>query len=567
MSVPTATGRPELRPNNSAGVDGRARPTTAEWLVLGAILAAAFVARFWAFSLAGMGHFDEGVYLISALGIAEAPHDLFPNQINFSPPFYFMTVGVATWLFGGDPERIAILVNVLIGTATVAATWWIGRAWYGARAAAIAALLLALNQFHILVSRVTLTDAAFAFWFVLALGAIVLAVDRQDFRIAVLAGVLTGLAWNTKYHGWFALLITGVALVPALWRGRKDGTYRRPLGVWLTATAVAAVVYAPWAAYMRHASGSGGYGSIISYYATMLGIDWGENLWRQMGQQAFLEGVLTRAAPLLALGAGLLVDRRLDAMRRLAAVLGGLAVLSLLIGQAGVGALLALAAVPALLRAFDAYHARVMICWIGLWIVSAPIYHPYARLILPFTIASFLLAGFVLDRMLGRATSAAASASAPIFALAAAAVVGLLAANLRDDPGDPWFPSRDIPLAADAIAQVAGDARVYVIGEPPLVYHLRRRDVDSPARTDFAMFDTLSATAYLVTGVYTNRAPALRSGVDALGARLTQVQQLPFVPNDLRILDGFRPDEARRYRAAPDSTYTLTLYRLAPAAR
>ena len=40
-----------------------------------------------------------------------------------------------------------------------------------------AALLLALNQFHILMSRVTLTDAAFAFSFVLALGAIVRAVE------------------------------------------------------------------------------------------------------------------------------------------------------------------------------------------------------------------------------------------------------------------------------------------------------------------------------------------------------------------------------------------------------
>lgn len=567
MSAPTATGRPPLQPHTTAAADGRARPTAAEWIVLGAIVAAAFVARFWAFSLAGMGHYDEGVYLISALGIAEAPHDLFPNQINFSPPFYFTTVGVATWLFGGDPERIAILVNILIGTATVAATWWIGRAWYGARAGAIAALLLALNQFHILMSRVALTDAAFAFWFVLALGAIVLAVDRQDYRIAALAGVLTGLAWNTKYHGWFALLITGVALVPTLWRGRKDRTYRRPLAVWLTAAGVAALVYAPWAAYMRHASGSGGYGSIISYYATMLGIDWAGNLWRQMGQQAFLEGVLTRAAPLLALAAGLLVDRRVDGTARLAALIGGLALLSLLIGQAGVAALLALAAVPALLHAFDAYRTRVMICWIGLWLVSAPIYHPYARLILPFTIASFLLSGFVLDRMLARATSSFASPRAPLVAGAAAAIVALLAATLRDDPGNPWFPSRDIPVAADAIAQVAGGARVYVIGEPPLVYHLRRRAVDSPARTDFAMFDTLSTPAYLVTGVYTNRAPALRSGVDALGSRLTQVAELPFVPNDLRILDGFTPAEARRYRASPDSTYTMTVYRVAPVAR
>lgn len=539
-----------------------ARPTSAEWVIASIILAVAFIARFRAFSATGLGHYDEGVYLISAVGLVTPPYDLFPNQINFSPPFYFATVGLATRLFGGDPERVAIFVNVLIGTLTVGAAWLVGRAWFGVRAAAIGALLLALNQFHIMMSRVALTDAAFAFWFVLALGAIVHAIDRLDYRWAILAGALTGMAWNTKYHGWFALLISGVALAPTLWRGRRSGEYRRPLAIWLTVAAVAGLLYLPWAVYMRHAS-SGGYGSIISYYATMLGIDWLGNLWRQVGQQAFLEGALTRAAPLLALGAGLIVDRRTDGGLRLALVGGVLGGLALLIGQAGVGALLALFAVPALLRNFNAYHSRVMLCWIGLWIVSAPIYHPYARLILPFTIASFLLAGFVVDRLLGKA--AVVRAHVPVLACVGGIAVGALALVVHDDVGDPWFPSRDIPLAADEIARISDGARVYVLGEPPLVYHLRQRGVDAPARTDFAMFDTLTAPAYLVTGVYTNRAPALRRGVDALGARAMPVMQLPFVPNDLRILDGFRPDEARRYRASPDSTFTLTVYRLAPA--
>ena len=49
--------------------------------------------------------------------------------------------------------------------------------------------------------------------------------------------------------------------------------------------------------------------------------------------------------------------------------------------------------------------------------------------------------------------------------------------------------------AADASAQVAGGARVYVIGEPPLSYHLRRRGIDSPPRTEFAMLDTLPPAA------------------------------------------------------------------------
>ncbi|MGH7507582.1 MAG: ArnT family glycosyltransferase, partial [Longimicrobiales bacterium] len=196
---------------------GDARRTTgSELAVLALVVLAAFIARFWAFGATGMSHFDEGVYAISATGLAQPPHHLFPNQIHFSPPFYFTTVGIALRLFGGATDHVAVMVNILLGTATVAAVWWIGRTWFGARAGIIAAALLALSQFHILLSRVVLTDAAFSFWFILALAAITLAVDRRDYRLAVLAGAVVGMAWNTKYHGWFALLITGVALAPAL---------------------------------------------------------------------------------------------------------------------------------------------------------------------------------------------------------------------------------------------------------------------------------------------------------------------------------------------------------------
>ena len=481
----------------------------------------------------------------------------------FSPPLYFTTVGAALWLFGGAADRVAVLVNVLVGTGTVAAIWWVGRSWFGPRAGIIAAVLLALNGFHILLSRVVLTDAVFSFWFLLSIGAIVYAVDRRDLRLAVLAGIVTALAWNTKYHGWFTLLITGVALAPLIWRERGSGSWRKPLAVWGVAALVAALLYLPWAAYMR--GYSGGYGGIVSYYTAMLRVEWLDNVGRQIGQQAFMEGMITRSAPLAALGAGWLVDaRRAAGNSRLALAAVGLGAGGLLIGESGVSALLAIAAIPMLLREFDAYRSRVLICWMGLWLVAAPIYHPYARLILPFTIGTFLLSGWVIDRALGHA---AARGRAPaVVALAGAALVALLSAVLRSDVGNSWYPSRDVAHAAEAIAAEVGPGEtIFVVGEPPLVHYLRVAGRSSPSRTNLADLDTLTTPAYLVTGVYTQRAPNLRKHVNGMRDRLSPMAVLRFNPNDLRLLDDFRPDRARAFRKARDSTFDMTLYRVAPA--
>lgn len=538
-----------------------------ELLALVVIVLAAFVARYWAFGATGMMHFDEGVYAISASGLLQSPYQLFPGQINFSPPFYFTSVGVVARVFGAEPDRVAVLLNILFGTATVLAVWWIGRAWFGARAAIIAAMLLAFSQFHILMSRVVLTDAAFALWFVLGLGALTQAIDRRSYRLAILAGVIVGLAWNTKYHGWFVLLITGAALVPGLWRARASGEWRTPVTLWLTAAVVSLVLYLPWAAYIRIYSGSGGYGSILQYYSTMLSIDWFGNLARQARQQVFLEGTLSRAAPLLALAAGLLV-RRGRSVGTAAWITIGLAAGALLIGQAGVAALLALAGIPMLLRDFDRYHARVLLCWVGLWVVAAPVYHPYARLILPFTIASFLLTGLVIDRLLGGSDAGLVGSRQwpPAgIALAAAVVVALATPVLRDDVSDPWRRSRDLAAIADSIALRTGEGDVvHVLGEPPLAHYLRRAGRRAPPRVSLGVLDTISKPAYLVTGRYTDVAPMLRNRVSAMSDRLTKIGVYAFDPNDLRLLDDLRPAAARRYRAARDSTFDLTLYRVAP---
>lgn len=66
---------------------------------------------------------------------------------------------------------------------------------------------------------------------------------------------------------------------------------------------------------------------------------------------------------------------------------------ALTIGGVGVVTLLALGALPILLSKPKSYQSWVLPCWLGLWFVSTPLYHPYVRLLLPFTIAAYIAAG------------------------------------------------------------------------------------------------------------------------------------------------------------------------------
>lgn len=557
--------------------------STQDLLIAIAIVLVAFVARLWAIDGIGINHYDEGVYVISAVGMMASIPELFPNQIVFSPPFFFGTAGLMHWVFGGDADRVAILVNIVIGTLTVGAVWAVGRAWFGPRAAVIAATLLALSPFHILLSRVALTDVAYSLWFVLALGALVLAVQRGDYRVAILAGVLTGMAWNTKYHGWFVLLITGVALVPDLRRMLTRRSSPRPLAMWCTAAVVAGLCYLPWAVYMGTASADGGYGGIVRYFAAMLRGEWLANVMRHAAQQAFMEGPLSRAAPLAALGAGLLTSRGLPSTR----VLGIAAILALggiLIGATGVAVLLALMSLAILAREFAAYRTRVIICWVGLWLVAAPFYHPYARLLLPFVIAAFLLAGLVLDRVLRRFSAVSAQGFAeraneqragrvgasgnwPIGLVVITLAAGLAASIpfVRNDDGDAWRSSRNVAALAAAIDdRVPEDEAIYVLGEPPLAYYLRALGREVPGDLRPRALASVTGPAYIIGGVYSQRAPQLRNVLARFGDQLTVDGVLRFEPNDLRLLDDLDPRAAREYRAQPDSTFDLTIYRLAP---
>jgi hypothetical protein len=125
-------------------------------LQLGAVLVLATALRLWHLNTVGFNS-DEAVYSGQGAAIANEPElgDLFP--VFRAHPLLVQTFLSLGWRLGLDTgfER---LVSVAAGVATVYLVYELGRQLYGRRTGLIAALLLALMPYHVVVSRQVLLD-------------------------------------------------------------------------------------------------------------------------------------------------------------------------------------------------------------------------------------------------------------------------------------------------------------------------------------------------------------------------------------------------------------------------
>jgi hypothetical protein len=126
------------------------------WAQLAAVLALATVLRVWHLNSTGFNS-DEAVYSGQAAAIAENSglEDLFP--VFRAHPLLFQTVLSLGWRLdlGVGFERVAAAA---MGVATVYLVYELGRLMYGSRTGLVAALLMALMPYHVVVSRQVLLD-------------------------------------------------------------------------------------------------------------------------------------------------------------------------------------------------------------------------------------------------------------------------------------------------------------------------------------------------------------------------------------------------------------------------
>lgn len=225
----------------------------------------AAVLRFWHLTDLGLTHFDEGSYAMTGRWLATFGKEGWIYQSGHAPGLFPTLVGLFFLIFG-IKDFVAIAVSALTGSLTVGLIYWVGREQFNRKAGVLAALFLATAEYHLMYSRFALTDATFTLFFGASLASLLQGLVRNERRWFIIGGVLTGLCWNTKYHGFFPLLILGLWLgMMALMRRR---TYLVPTRArWSNfgiAVLLAGLIYLPWFLFVQF---SVGYGAILQAQA------------------------------------------------------------------------------------------------------------------------------------------------------------------------------------------------------------------------------------------------------------------------------------------------------------
>jgi 4-amino-4-deoxy-L-arabinose transferase-like glycosyltransferase len=170
--------------------------------------------------LSGVEHVisPDGVVYLN-LGRNLAAGNLVGGLSTFYPPLYPLLVGLASlWL--GEPEFAGRFVSVVAGALLVVPAHRLARVWYGRRAGALCAGLVALHPLLVYYSTVLLTEATYTLLFTCGILAGWTAVSTARARAHLLAGAAFGACYLLKPEAaGFLLLLAAHTLVAAKFFG------------------------------------------------------------------------------------------------------------------------------------------------------------------------------------------------------------------------------------------------------------------------------------------------------------------------------------------------------------
>jgi 4-amino-4-deoxy-L-arabinose transferase-like glycosyltransferase len=477
-----------------------------------------------------------------------------------------------------DTSADAALIGTSLacGLLTVLLVLTAGRLWYGAAAGAAAGALVALSDFHVLYSRMGLTDVAFALLFLAAVLLYERADRHESLKWALAAGLVVGLAWNTKYHGWLAAPVAGLALLPG-WLSGPLPARRRSLLRWLASLPLAVLLYLPW--FVLVSREPGGYGQLTADHASFLSD--ARNAFSHarihLQYQLFHDGPLARVAPGLGLLlAGLWGGRHPDGAGRgaLALLPWALALTAAAWAFSGfaVTTMLALAGLALALREPSRCN-RFHLALFATFLVLTPLYRPFPRLLLPWLLASWIYAGAALAT-LARSLQIAPAERQRVARGAALAltVVAALSLTLRGSPpvGDAWRPSDGFERASVELARLLpAGAAVSVLGEPQLALYLNEEGLRASMAQVADVLERVEAGGeeIVIAGLYARRRGELEAWLSEHPGSGRELGRVAADVNDARLLDDFRSWRAQRYRREPQGEYDLEVFALGPATR
>jgi len=568
---------------------------TAIWLIA-ATLCGLVLRGAWLSQLA-VEHYDEGVYA-SNLVFLEDEGDEFPGRALFAPPMMPLVIEWTTivWrMFAAtSPSWLPMLPGIVCGIALVPSAGWIARRWFGPAAGVAAAWLVALSEYHAFYSRTALTDAPLMLAWLWGVYWVSQSLERYELRPAVIAGVVTAVAWWTKYSGWLPLAIAvsgGVAAT--VMRPASERSWPKLLRTLAVMIGTAVILWLP---VLWDCQSVGGYAAVAANHRGYVEpwSKWFASLVHQGQNIEWYVGAMTALGFVSAGLSGIVAERPADQRANdlapsspvrmplvailLAAALtiGLVSVVGVTLGLLLAGCLLAIAwGLGRWQRRELSSQEMIAACLLSAWflgmLLATPRYHAYPRLIMPLWLAGCLGTAWLIEQDAASAWSAqvAMRLRVGVNRRGMAVVWGVFVVVVLFVSGtQAWEDRRTFSRAGDDIAAwLAAEHRagsppaVFVYGEPALFLSLRQRDVAAILRGDLAFAEAPPpTTCYLVAGLFAERDTNFREQWDQFGDRFDAVQTWPVQPSSLYLLDNISPAELRQDSA--DRTMSLTLYRL-----
>lgn len=204
---------------------------------------------------------DEGTSVALAQRSLEAIANAAARDIH--PPLYYFLLHF--WiLVGGISEFELRFLSVGAGILLVAVTFRIAREFFDEDVALIASILAALNAFQVYYAQEARMYLLVALWSALSVWAMARLVlshagirrlVTRDYLVTSAAYFLAMLAaLYTQYYAVTIVLFENVAFVIGLvWAGRsqRQGSWKRPLALWIASQLLLLVAFVPWLLFAR----------------------------------------------------------------------------------------------------------------------------------------------------------------------------------------------------------------------------------------------------------------------------------------------------------------------------
>ncbi len=514
-------------------------------------------------------HFDEGVY---ASNYYSAHLDYrYPDRHLYAPPLFPAILEWTLILTGGKPHAV-MWVNVVLGTALVAAIWWITKLIAGGGAALAAAALATFSDFLIQYSRVALTDTPVCLFMVLAVGCGLIALRDRNSLAAVGAALLTAAAWWTKYNGWLPLAILGAGLSGWVVFERPKRSEALPRIGLFAVIAVGAFLF--WLPCLWGLQEFGGYAAVAKNHAGyVVGLD---GWWDSFVLHWQIQGYNLHLLPNGFMAGAIAVQSRNNPkfsywpMQTFWLLLFGF-VLFTAIGLSGYFipffALLALVFRKKTFKQPIRLGFWILVAWFAGLLLATPLYRPYPRLLLPLwislTIFSAVGLNFAICAKELEEEYRTLAYQIRRVGILSACLLFMITSGLKTPLYSPRNQFEEITTAViKDIRGITGttkqlddlNAIIYVVGEPGLYYHLASREeigfdyIAQPASNLGMLSPKANAPkvpTFLVLGPH---APQEMEMLAAQAGQAKLIQEFPYLPSDFVLLDDHAPADLEENR-------------------